>query len=182
MNTQAADEVLTILATRGHSAYHGEAVSQAEHALQAADLARLEGASPALIVAALVHDLGHLIVEAGEDHDARHEQAGADWVAERFGPDVAGPVRLHVDAKRYLCVIDPAYEAALSTASRHSLALQGGPMSVAEVEAFRDDPQHLDALRLRGWDDRAKEVGSKVPGVETYRKLLAAFTRSGGNT
>lgn len=177
-----ADEVVRLFADRGREAYLGEPVSQAEHALQAADLAGREGADPALIVAALLHDVGHLIHGLGDDMadrgiDARHEQAGARYLARHFGPEVAEPARLHVAAKRYLCAVDPEYLGRLSDASRRSLELQGGAMSTEELERFERLPHHREAVTLRRWDDEAKIPGLVVPGVESYRGMILETAR-----
>ena len=135
------EEILELFAARGAAAYHGEAVSQEEHALQAAELAEREGAPDALVVAALLHDVGHLLDGQDEDLavrgvDGRHEEEGCAWLSRHFGPEVTEPIRLHVAAKRYLCAVDPSYLAGLSPASRLSLKLQGGPMNPDEVAAF----------------------------------------------
>jgi gamma-butyrobetaine dioxygenase len=180
-----ADEVMDLLAGPGREAYLGEAVSQAEHALQAAWLAEREGAPDSLVVSALLHDVGHLVLGAsgdvaGRGIDARHEEAGAAWLAEHFGPEVAGPARLHVAAKRFLCAVDPDYLSRLSEASKRSLALQGGAMSPAEAARFRLDPHQAAAIRLRRWDDEAKVPGLDVPGPEHYRSRIEAAARAKG--
>jgi phosphonate degradation associated HDIG domain protein len=172
-----ADEVMEIFAKRGESAYYGEDVSQLEHALQAAYCAQQDGASESLIVAALVHDIGHLVEGAPEDiadHgiDARHEEIGQKWLEARFGKDVYEPVSLHVDAKRYLCAVDPTYFGKLSVASVQSLALQGGPMSPEELRKFEEHEFYKEAIVLRSWDDKAKIPGLQVPKLEDYRRLL----------
>jgi phosphonate degradation associated HDIG domain protein len=175
------EEILSLFRNRGQNAYLGEPVSQAEHALQAAHLAEEEGASDALIVASLLHDVGHLLHDLGEDIasqgiDARHEVSGSSWLASTFGPQVAEPARLHVAAKRYLCAVEPHYLDGLSDASKLSLTLQGGPMSVEEVARFDSNPHAADALKLRRWDDQAKLPNLEVPGLEAYldriRELL----------
>jgi phosphonate degradation associated HDIG domain protein len=166
----------------GRAAYHGEAVSQTEHALQTAHLAEKDGAPDALVVAALLHDIGHLIhglsesiAEAGED--GRHEEAGAAWLSRRFGPEVTEPVRLHVAAKRYLCAVHREYLARLSPASRLSLTLQGGPYASSEVAAFEHESHYRQAVRLRRYDDQAKVPGLFVPPLEHYRDRVEAAAR-----
>jgi gamma-butyrobetaine dioxygenase len=177
---RVVDEIADLLATRGRALYFGEAVTEAEHALQSAALAEAEGAEDILVAAALLHDVGHLLHNHGEDVaergiDGRHEEIGCGWLKKWFGPDVAEPVRLHVAAKRYLCAVDPSYLARLSAASRHSLELQGGPFSAAEVKAFEQNPHHAAAVRLRRWDDTAKVVGLQVPPFDHYRPRLESL-------
>jgi predicted HD phosphohydrolase len=128
-------------------------------------------------VAALLHDVGHLLDGQDEDLaerglDGRHEEAGCAWLAHHFGPEVTEPVRLHVAAKRYLCSMDPSYLEGLSPASRLSLSLQGGPMGDQERAEFERNPCWQDAVRVRYWDDTAKVPGLNVPGLEHYRDHL----------
>ena len=144
------DEIVTLFETRGEAEYFGEPVSQREHALQAAHLAEQEGASDALIVAALLHDVGHLLHHEGEDIadkgiDARHEAVGDAWLTHYFGPEVTEPARLHVAAKRYLCTVEPEYLRQLSPASQQSLKLQNGLFSPQEVQEFEQNPHFRDA-------------------------------------
>jgi phosphonate degradation associated HDIG domain protein len=175
-----ADEVFTIFERRGSGAYFGERVSMAEHCLQAAYFATQESAPPALVVAALLHDIGHLI-EAVPDEladwstDARHEVIGAAWLARRLPPEVAEPVRLHVPAKRYLCATDPNYVAMLSHASLVTLELQGGPMPRGELLQFETERYCREAIRVRRWDDQGKVAGLKTPGLAGYRDLIERF-------
>jgi phosphonate degradation associated HDIG domain protein len=176
------DEIMDLFARRGAAAYHGEAVSQMEHALQAADLATRQGAPNDLIVAALLHDVGHLFDGQDEDLadrglDGRHEEAGCAWLTAHFGPTVTEPIRLHVAAKRYLCAVDPGYLASLSPSSRKSLSLQGGPMEAEERADFESNPLYLDAMRLRHCDDTAKVPGLTVAGLNHYRDHLEAAVR-----
>ena len=171
------DEILRLFAVRGPAAYGGEAVSQAEHALQAASLAERAGAVPALVAAALLHDIGHLTGDGDEGLaergvDAAHETLGADWLAARFRREAVEPVRLHVAAKRYLCATKPDYFDRLSPASVLSLRVQGGPMSPAEVAAFEAGPYWRDAVRLRAWDEAAKVPGLATPPLEHFRPAL----------
>jgi [1-hydroxy-2-(trimethylamino)ethyl]phosphonate dioxygenase len=172
-----SDEILAIYRAHGSAAYFGERVSMTEHALQAAYFAQAEGAPQALIVAALLHDIGHLlesVPEAIEEWtaDAHHEETGARWLSRHFAAAVSEPVRLHVPAKRYLCATDARYLERLSPASVHTLRLQGGPMSAPEVRRFEAQPFWQDAVRVRRWDDQGKIAGLKTPGLETYLSLI----------
>ena len=162
------DEIIHLFETHGANAYHGEDVSQREHALQAALMAEREGADSELISAALLHDIGHLLYE-GEEHaavrgiDDRHEFFGAAWLEKHFGPAVTEPIRLHVDAKRYLCTAEPGYFDRLSPSSVRSLELQGGPLESDELERFRDEA--------------AKVAGLETPTVEDFRQHLLRALR-----
>ena len=171
-------EIVRLFAERGDSAYGREAVSQREHALQAASLALAEGASAALITAALLHDVGHLLHDLPEDApdegvDDRHEELAGRWLATRFGDDVVEPVRLHVAAKRYLCSVEATYFQQLSPPSLLSLRLQGGPMTDQEVRRFRESPYFAAAVALRRWDDVAKDPAAVVPGLDAYIPFIA---------
>jgi [1-hydroxy-2-(trimethylamino)ethyl]phosphonate dioxygenase len=180
-----AAQIIAIYDARGAGAYFGERVSMTEHGLQAAHFAQAEQAPEPLVLAALLHDIGHLledVPDALEDWrtDARHEEVGARWLARRFPAQVAEAVRLHVPAKRYLCATDPGYFAMLSPASVHTLALQGGPMSAAEIAQFEREPHHLEAIRVRRWDDQGKVAGLKTAAFGDYEPMferLAAARR-----
>ena len=166
-------EIQTIFAKRGAGAYFGESVSMTEHGLQAAYFAQLAAAPQALVIAALLHDVGHLVEDVPEDlqdwvEDARHEEIGSRWLAARFPPEVSEPVRLHVPAKRFLCATDPEYFSKLSAASVLTLGLQGGPMTAGEVARFQTEPFHRQAVEVRRWDDQAKVVGLVTPGIGDY--------------
>jgi [1-hydroxy-2-(trimethylamino)ethyl]phosphonate dioxygenase len=179
-----AAEILALYAARGSEAYFGERVSVAEHGLQAAHFAQVAGAPPPLVLAALLHDVGHLLEEVPDDiddwtRDARHEEIGARWLARRFDAAVCEPVRLHVPAKRYLCASDPRYFARLSAASVHTLKLQGGPMSAEEVARFESEPHWRQAVRLRHWDDQGKVAGLLTPPLEHYLPLIERMAHSG---
>lgn len=182
MAAMPIDEIFALFASRGESAYGGEAVSQAQHALQAADLARRAGASDLLVAAALLHDVGHLLGDGDEGLaeqgvDAAHEAVGADWLARRFRPQTVEPIRLHVAAKRYLCAMKSDYFSRLSPASVLSLRLQGGPMTGEEVRAFEAGPFWRDALRLRAWDEAAKVPDAATTPLEGFRPVLEAALR-----
>ncbi|WP_226507202.1 phosphonate degradation HD-domain oxygenase [Pseudomonas sp. MWU16-30317] len=178
-------DVLTVIrkcfAVTGPLPYAGEAVTQAEHALQCAQAAQAFGSSDALITAALLHDIGHMLDKDDErlaldGIDARHERQGAEFLETSFPPAVTEPVRLHVAAKAYLCAIDPEYHDRLSAVSRRSLMLQGGAMTTADVNEFRQLPYAADAVLLRRWDDQAKEVGRETQSLEHFLAIVAKTT------
>ncbi len=174
------EQISGIFAQHGALAYSGEPVSQLEHALQSAQLAEQDGASDALVVAALLHDLGHLLNPRVQAHDTPTEQGVDDlhqyyalpFLRANFPDAVLEPIRLHVDAKRCLCAIDPAYFACLSPDSVRSLALQGGVYDAQQAVAFQAQPYADDALRLRRWDDLAKVAGLETPPLEHYLAVM----------
>ncbi len=170
------DEITDLFHANGAVQYGSEAVTQQQHALQCAHLAEQAGATPALIAAALLHDLGHLLAP-----EQRPKSAGADdlhqfmalpFLRGVFPDAVLAPIRLHVDAKRYLCQADPAYWAGLSPASQRSLVLQGGPFTAEEAAAFIDQVFAADAVALRRWDDSAKNPEALTPGWTHYAGVL----------
>lgn len=178
-DTRVEDEVLRLFEKGGDSQYGGESVSQLEHGLQAALLAEQEGAPDELVVAALLHDIGHLLHDLPDDApdngvDDLHENLGAAWIKGRFPASVLEPVRLHVASKRYLCAFEPGYLEALSEPSRVSLQLQGGPMSAEECEAFREGEFFESAIRLRRWDDEAKIAGLETPPLSYFLRHIEA--------
>lgn len=169
--------IVALFKERGSSQYGHEAVTQLQHALQAARLAEAEGADAELIVAALLHDVGHLLHDLPEEApdqgiDDRHEVLGERWLEKHFSARVVEPVRLHVDAKRYLCAAEAGYLEILSAPSRQSLMLQGGPMNASEVAEFRSHPHYERAVRLRRWDDLAKDPSLRTPPIEHFATYL----------
>lgn len=173
------DEIEDIHTQRATRRYGLEAINQLQHALQSAALAEAAGEPPALVLAALLHDVGHMIHKLGENPagdgiDDRHEILGAKWLAKRLPDAVSEPVRLHVEAKRYLCAVEPGYMERLAPDSILSLKLQGGPMNEAEAEAFRARPFAEAAVRLRRFDEAAKDPEVKTPPVSHYLRHLAA--------
>ncbi len=188
MNHHATiDSILRMFDVAGRDAYFGEAVSQTEHALQSANLAVNAGADAELVVAAVLHDIGHMLrglPENASDHgiDDVHEHAGATWLARHFGPGVVMPVRLHVAAKRYLCTVDADYHSSLSPQSQISLKLQGGPFNADEVRAFEAETFYQQAVALRRWDDSAKIPGLPVPELEFYLPMIQSALERGGKS
>lgn len=171
------DELVELLNSRGREMYGNEAVTQLAHALQCAWLAERSGATPATITASLFHDIGHLVLQddadaAGDGIDLQHEKIGADHLGQWFGEDVTQPVRLHVAAKRYLCATEPTYYGTLSPASVTSLNVQGGPFNGREAEYFASQSYFREALKLRRWDDHAKNPAAETPPVEHFRPFI----------
>jgi phosphonate degradation associated HDIG domain protein len=173
----SVDEVFALLESGGGEAYFGEPVTVLEHSLQAAWFVQRGSSDGALIAAALLHDLGHLLHTEGEDAatrglDTRHEELAAAALGEHLPAAVLDAIRLHVAAKRYLCFAEPDYLAALSPASVTSLDLQGGPMSAVEAGQFLALPHAQEALAVRRADDAAKVQGLEVPHLGAYRALV----------
>ena len=175
-HTSPRAEIEQLFAVHGALIY-GESVNQIEHALQCARLAENAGASDALIVAVLLHDVGHMMhrdaagaLQAGVDDG--HEALGAKYLARWFGPAVTQPVALHVQAKRYLCAREPSYHASLSTISQRTLEIQGGPMSPAEIEAFEAQAHAHDAVTVRRWDDLGKQAEMQTPPLTHFMAML----------
>lgn len=173
------EDLERLYAERGGLAY-GEGVSQMEHALQCAALAEADGRAPGLIAAALLHDVGHLFEdeEVALAVDAHHEAVGAAALKDLFGEDVRQPIALHVMAKRYLCRREPDYYAALSAASKASLAMQGGPFDAVQAEAFEQRPWWREAVALRRYDDLGKRDEEAGKAFADYRPLLEALSKA----
>ncbi len=183
------DEITELFHANGAVQYGAEAVTQQQHALQCAHLAEQAGATPALIAAALLHDLGHLLAperapKTAATADDLHQFMALPFLRGVFPEAVLAPIRLHVDAKRYMCRVDPSYWAGLSPASKRSLVLQGGPFSEDEALAFMQQAFAADAVALRRWDDSAKDPQASTPGWTHYAAVLQrascaepAFTR-----
>jgi phosphonate degradation associated HDIG domain protein len=172
-------EVVSLLERRGQNQYGMEAINQLEHALQCAHLAEQAAETPETVVASLLHDLGHLLAaeregtkENNTDQDDLHQFMALPFLRGLFSDAVLEPIRLHVDAKRYLCLIEPTYWASLSPASKHSLEQQGGVFNEAEGQAFMLQPFAAEAVRLRRYDDLAKVPAKAVPGLDHYAESL----------
>lgn len=184
-STATADPITRICQafSRFGDRHYGENVTELQHALQSAQLARQAGEPDAIVLSCLLHDVGHLIHGLGEDvaeHgiDACHEQLGADWLAEWYPEQIVEPIRQHVASKRYLCLREPGYRQALSEASEMSLQLQGGPMTESEAQRFEQSPHCAACLTVRRYDDQAKVVGMQTAPLESYLPLLRQWLRS----
>lgn len=171
------EDIRGLFEEHGGQAYSGEPVTQLEHALQSGALAEENGASEELVAAAFLHDLGHLLNRQGETPTERgiddlHQYYALPFLRPILPESVLEPIRLHVDAKRYLCATDEAYFSCLSADSVRSLQLQGGIFDSEGAQAFAARPYADDAVRLRRWDDLAKIAGKETPGLDHYLQIV----------
>ena len=162
---------------RGGEEYLGEPVTMAEHMLQGATLAERGGLDEEIIVGALLHDIGHFTSEFGTYHpsdtkDRHHEDAGAEVLSPFFPSIITDCVKYHVAAKRYLCATKPEYFARLSTASVHTLELQGGPMSADEVAAFESNPNLKKIIQVRYLDEAGKVADMETPDYWHFAPMV----------
>lgn len=174
------DFILDLFARQGATEYMGEAVTMSQHMEQTAACAVSDHADDELVIAALLHDIGHFIGEHPIDAlekgiDNNHEAVGANYLQTHFPATISEPVRLHVAAKRYLCATDPAYLARLSDASVNSLNVQGGPMSASEIESLEANPHHRAAIKLRMYDDDGKVAGLTINPATSYRETIESL-------
>jgi predicted HD phosphohydrolase len=178
--TTVIEQIESLFAEHGGIVHNGpqvDPVSALSHALQCAQLAEWAGVEGPLVAAALLHDIGHLVDRPAPGRPAAarvpHELRALELLGGGFGPEVLEPIRLHVQAKRYLVTTEPTYAALLTPTSARSLAEeQGGPMSAAEVQAFEQLPYATDAVQLRRWDDQAWESGKRTPTLGYYLGVL----------
>jgi len=170
------DQIVRLYRTEGAARYGMEAINQEQHALQCGLLAEQAGAGPELIAAALLHDLGHLLLQrvqaSDEGKDDLHEYRCIPFLRGEFGDAVIEPIRMHVAAKRFLCQAEAGYWETLSAASSRSLELQGGAFTTLEAAAFLSQPYAMDAVDLRRWDDLAKSPTRATPGWDHFRGIL----------
>jgi len=171
------DDLSQIYGVRAHERYGLSRINQLMHAVQAGALAQEQGLPSTLVVAALLHDVGHMVHHLGEHPaaegiDDQHELVGAAWLERFFGPAVSEPVRLHVAAKRYLCGTEPAYFSTLSSDSVESLLLQGGPMTLSELGEFRNERYWQEAVMLRRIDEAAKDPDGPLPAFSSFRTII----------
>jgi phosphonate degradation associated HDIG domain protein len=171
------DTLAKLFEDHGADWYMGESVTIAQHMLQSAWFASEARAPDEEIVAALLHDIGHYTgglpetaLQQGDNN--YHENVGADFLARYFSEAVTEPIRLHVDAKRYLCAVNDNYHKHLSEASVRSMAVQGGAMSKAQCVRFEENAHYQSATRLRYRDDAGKDPALEVPDFNSYRTML----------
>jgi phosphonate degradation associated HDIG domain protein len=184
MNNEQAgkiiDEIFGMYKSYGGEAYAGEKVTQLEHMVQAAELAEEEGYEEDVVLAAFLHDIGHITESAAPEEERMgkfgirdHEVIGASFLQEKgFSKKVVRLVVSHVEAKRYLTVRDPSYYARLSDASKRTLEYQGGPMTEAEATAFEQYPLFALIIKMRTWDEEAKIEHKPLPDLEKYRQMM----------
>ena len=173
-------DVTQLLTVEGENQYGGEAVSQLQHALQCASLAEQAGETPHTITAALLHDIGHLLAKTSriettitsENSDDLHQYVALPFLRGLFSSAVLEPIRLHVDAKRYLCATDQSYWSTLSTASKHSLIVQGGVYTPPQAAEFAAQPFSQEAVRLRRYDDLAKLPEAVTPSLPHFLNIM----------
>jgi len=180
------EDIELLFARHGSAQYSGEPVTQLEHALQTAYLAEQSEASDELVTACLLHDLGHLLNEQGETPTLRgiddtHQYFALPFLRGLFPDAVLEAIKLHVDAKRYLCATNASYYARLSDDSKRSLALQGGPFDAANAAVFLDQPGARDAVLLRQWDDLAKQADLATPPLAHFIGRAAACALAPGD-
>jgi phosphonate degradation associated HDIG domain protein len=174
------DEIVRIFEERGGQEYYGEVVTQLQHALQAAHAAVQAGADEEMILAALLHDIGHMLdgVSLPGIGVVDHDRAAAEWLRSRgFSERLVQLAGGHVAAKRYLVSANPAYHARLSPTSQRTLELQGGPMSEHEAQQFRSHPLFEEILRLRVWDEAAKDPAASPAGLDSYLPAIERHLR-----
>jgi phosphonate degradation associated HDIG domain protein len=177
---RVTDEIFSLYESYGGAEYAGEKVSQLEHMVQAAELAEQQGYDEEVILAAFLHDIGH-ISEAAKEADKKmgdfgikdHEELGAEFLQKKgFSKKIVRLVESHVEAKRYLTIKDPAYYAQLSEASKRTLEYQGGPMTEEEAAAFEKYPLFDLIIHMRKWDEQAKIEHKPLPDLGHYRQMM----------
>ena len=181
--TNIVDFIGSIFEKRGDEEYLGEPVTMGQHMLQGATMAEKSRESDEIIIGTLLHDIGHFTSEFGtfsmeDTEDRYHEDAGAAVLEQFFPKVITDCCRHHVAAKRYLCATDPEYFQKLSTASIHSLNLQGGPMSEAELKDFEKNPNLKKILKVRLYDDAGKIPDMITPSFWHFAPLVQKMVDS----
>jgi phosphonate degradation associated HDIG domain protein len=177
--SRVAEEIIQLYSQHGHAEYAGEKVSQLEHMVQAAELARKQGYDDEVVLAAFLHDIGH-IAEKLSEHNSMgiygvkdHEALGAEFLTERgFSKKLTRLVSSHVVAKRYLTLRESGYYDKLSEASKKTLEFQGGPLTDAEADLMEQDILFSEIIQMRRWDEEAKLEHHPIPSLDTYRDLI----------
>jgi 2-amino-1-hydroxyethylphosphonate dioxygenase (glycine-forming) len=188
MSQKVTDEIMSYYQLHGGEEYAGEKVTQLEHMVQAAQLAEQEGYDSEVVLAAFLHDIGH-ICEAGHGDNEMdgfgikdHEEIGADYLQQKgFSKKIVRLVQSHVEAKRYLTYKDPEYYSQLSEASKKTLEYQGGKMEKEEAEAFEQYPLFNLIIQMRKWDEQAKIEHKPLPDLSHYRALILAHLEAQKN-
>ncbi len=175
---QTIEEVFKLYELHGSDDYIGESISQIEHASQGAQLAEKEGFDDEVILAAFFHDIGHICAKKDPKNDMggygmlRHERVGANYLRKRgFSEKIAKLIENHVEAKRYLCFKDPDYYEKLSVASKATLEFQGGKMTQNEAVRFENDPLFILSIKMREWDETAKEENVQLFDLEKLKGI-----------
>ena len=177
------DFIGSIFEKRGDEEYLGEPVTMGQHMLQGATMAEQSREPDEIIIGTLLHDIGHFTSEFGtfsmeDTEDRYHEDAGAAVLEQFFPKVITDCCRHHVAAKRYLCATDPEYFQKLSTASIHSLNLQGGPMCEAEIKDFEKNPNLKKILKVRLYDDAGKIPDMVTPSFWHFAPLVQKMVDS----
>lgn len=172
------DEIGKLYRDGGHLPYGGTGVTHLQHALQTATLAQAAGAAPPLVVAALLHDLGHIIMlhsalQGVDGTDCKHQYFVLPFLRDLFGADVLEPIRLHVEAKRYLCFVEPSYTLDWPLAAQAWLAQEGGGFDALQASEFAAIPWASDAIKLRRWDDAARVEHIHTPDLRYFLEIAA---------
>ena len=178
-NNEFVDLLFDFIKEEGKTNYD-ESVTQLQHSLQTASLARIEDGRRHIVIASLLHDIGHLLIDENDSKndflkkDLNHENIASNFLKDFFSEEITESIRLHVVAKRYLCSIDNFYYESLSKASKNSFQVQGGALNKEEINELENNKYFKDAVRLRKWDDRGKVSLKEVEELDTYKKMIVA--------
>ena len=178
-NNEFVDLLFDFIKEEGKTNYD-ESVTQSQHSLQTASLARTEDGRRHIVIASLLHDIGHLLIDENDSKndflkkDLNHENIASNFLKDFFSEEITESIRLHVVAKRYLCSIDNSYYESLSKASKNSFKVQGGALNKEEINELENNKYFKDAVRLRKWDDRGKVSLKEVEELDTYKEMIVA--------
>lgn len=183
---QTTATIMQLFSLHGAADYDGEPVTQSSHMIQCAMQALEDGGDMELVLGAFLHDIGHLLkhdvpTEAmGGLGVVNHEGIGAQFLREHgFAERICAMVEMHVDAKRYLVTADPGYRGKLSPASLQTLEWQGGPMTAAEAAAFEEHPFFNDIIKVRRWDELAKNTDTVLLPLSHFEKMMTDYLNEG---